>query len=158
MSFIKPKYIILIAIVFAFGCNNQSKVRKMLTRKWQVEEFDNVGLTRHIDSLKHIMDTTKDSVAIFRINYEMKMQKAFIETIKTMTVEYRPDGVMEKVVMLKGQPESQQRNWLLLADGKTIIVTDQKQEMDTIYIGEISESKLSTISVDKATTITYKAL
>ena len=147
-------FTVAIAAVVLMSCGG-NKTKQLIAKKWQISEFKADGMDEQIKAMKAMADTIKDSTMKAQYAAQMKMMDAAMEDIKKSTLEYKADGTFEASMSMMGQTQNSKGTWSLSADGKKVIIIDDKQKSDTMNVDEITSDKfVSSGSKDgKKTTI-----
>ncbi len=150
--------VIATAAMFLYSCTGGSNAGKMLVNKWQMESFKSADFDKQMANLKQMSDTTKDTMMKSQIANRIQMENSVMEALKNSVIEYKADSTFEMKVSFMGQPQTNKGKWILTADNKKIIQTDDRQKKDTMVISDISADKFTITSPDKSVTVVYKAV
>jgi hypothetical protein len=161
----KVKFFLFIGagtMALLYSCSGSMNPAKLFSKKWQFESLKSKAYDDQMALAQKMMDTTKDSNVKAQIKQRMDMGNAQMEAMKSMALTCNGDGTCETSVTMMGQSMVTKGKWVLIADGKKVVITDDKSpKADTLNIDELTADKMTVSKSDGqggTASMTYKSV
>lgn len=150
---------------FLYSCSGSMNPAKMFSKKWQFESAKGKALDdemARIATIQKSMDTIKDSATKVMMKQSVDMANAGMDAMKSMVLTCNGDGTCETSATVMGQQSTSKGKWALIADGKKVVITEEKNpKPDTMDIVELTADHMTVSGPDGrggTVSMTYKSV
>lgn len=135
---------------------------RMFVKKWQMDSFSSKSMDDQVATMRKALDTTKDSATRAMIKMNLDRWPQQLADMKKTIMTTNMDGTFNMNVTSMGQSMDMKGKWALTADGKKVVLSDDKNpKPDTLEIQRLTGDKMTLVAPDSRggkVYITYKAV